>query len=91
MTDEMIQQLKQVVELAHRQLQDLSRYADSARDECNECTDAYADGIEAACEPFEDFVDDIAKILKQHDIDVVLNAKHVVSERQLVLIDSEGE
>lgn len=85
MTDEQMSQLKQAVDLAQHQVQDLNRYADSARDDCHDCADAYADGIEAGLEPFEDFIDDIQKILKQHDIETVQNTKHIPSDKQMML------
>ena len=81
---DLLQQIRNVHNQALAELSEMKRTIDYAeRDDDYEC--GHADRYEEVAEMYENLVDEIAKILRDADIDSVMTSKPVVSEKQYPL------
>ena len=82
---EVLQQIRQVHNQALAELADMKRTSSHLDDRLDDYQSGYIEGYEDATEMYENLVDDIAKILRDADIDSVMTSNPTISDKQYAL------
>lgn len=81
-----ITEIIQLNSVAKQDLALMNRVSYSCRDECDDFNEGYAQGCEDALEYFSNMIDELSKILRNLELQDVMENSIAVSEEQLELL-----
>lgn len=82
---DLLQQIRNVHNQASAELSYMKRHITRYAERYEDYERGHADGYEEVAEMYETLVDEIAKLLRDADIDSVMTSKPIVSEKQYPL------